>query len=114
MKSKLPRTLAIGALVVGFLLMATWWYINAYNPFHFPTAEQARALPSFSPPPLYTFLDHLTFTIFPALWLQVFTTDLGTATNYAVWIFAILVDCAVLYCVGMVINAVRARMRNAG
>lgn len=110
-KSKLPRTLAIGGLVVGFLLMAMWWYIDTYNPFHLPTVEQVHSIPTgYSPPVLYRFLENLVFTLLPALWLSVFTIHAPAVVNYSIWAFAVLVDGAILYCAGLLINAIRARV----
>lgn len=112
-KSKLPRRLAIVGLVVGFLLMAMWWYIDTYNPFHLPTVEQAQSMASYSAPRLYTFFENLVFAILPVLWLQVFTIHAPVVVNYAIWVFAVVFDGAVLYCVGLLVNAVRFRHRRS-
>ncbi len=110
-KSKLPRTLAIVGLAVGFSLMATWWYIDKYDPFHLPTAEQVQAMPtSYSTPPLYSFLEELTFTVLPILLFENFTIHAPALVNYAIWVFAVLFDGAILYCVGLLINAIKARV----
>lgn len=112
-KSKLPLRLAIAGLVVGFLLMAMWWYIDTYNPFHLPTVEQAQSMASYSPPRLYTFFENLVFDVLPVLWLQVFTIHAPAVVNYSIWVFAILVDGAVLYCAGLLVNAINTRARRS-
>ncbi len=110
-KSKLPRRLATIGLVLGFGLMAMWWYIDRYNPFHLPTVEQVQYMTtSYSPPHLYSFLENLVFTLLPALWLSVFTIHAPAVVNYSIWVFAVLFDGAILYCVGLLINAVKARV----
>src|ERR1700689_806084 len=87
--------------------MMMWWYIDTYNPFHLPTSEQALAMgTNYSAPPLYKFLDKLTFILCPALWLQVFTIDLGPIVNYSIWVLAVVFDGFIFYCVGLLINAV--------
>ena len=113
-KSKLPRRLAIVGLVVGFLLMAMWWYIDTYNPFHLPTVEQAQSMASYSPPRLYTFFENLVFDVLPVLWLQVFTIHAPAVVNYSIWVFAVLFDGAILYCVGLLVNAIKTRARRSG
>ena len=109
-KSKLPRTLGIVGLAIGFSLMAMWWYIDTYNPFHLPTVEQAQSMASYSAPPLYRFFDNLIFVLLPALWLSMFTIHAGPVVNYSIWVFAVLLDGAILYCVGLLFNAIRARV----
>lgn len=87
-----------------------WLYIDTYNPFHLPTAEQVQSMTSsYSPPPLYSFLENLIFVLLPALWLSVFTIHAPAVVNYSIWALAVLVDGAILYCVGLLINAIRAR-----
>ncbi|HVB57074.1 MAG TPA: hypothetical protein VNE63_11680 [Candidatus Acidoferrales bacterium] len=110
-KSKLPRRLGIMGFVFGFGLMAMWWYIDTYNPFHLPSVEQVQSMTaSYSAPPLYRFLENLIFALFPALWLSVFTIHAGPLVNYSIWVFAVLLDGAILYCVGLLVNAIRAQM----
>jgi len=112
-KSNLPRRLAIAGLIIGFSLMAMWWYINTYNPFHLPTAEQVQAMTmNYSPPPLYTFLENFVLTLLPVLWFSVFTIHAPALVNYTIWVFAVLFDAGILYCVGLLVNAIKARVKN--
>jgi hypothetical protein len=102
--------------------MAMWWYIDTYNPFHLPTVEQVRSMTSYSAPPLYRFLENVIFILLPAMWLGAFTMHAGAVVNYSLWVFAVLVDGAVFYWVGLIIATIRtrreallgAKMRNTG
>jgi hypothetical protein len=104
--SKLPGRLAIVGILVGLSLMTMWWYIDTYNPFHLPTSEQAMAMgTNYSAPALYKFLDKVTSVLCPALWLQVFTMDMGRIVNYSIWVLAALFDGLIFYCIGLLIKA---------
>ncbi|HXO33615.1 MAG TPA: hypothetical protein VN901_14790 [Candidatus Acidoferrales bacterium] len=110
-KSTLPRRLAIFGLILGLGLLVMWLYIDRYNPFHLPTVEQVQSMTrSYSPPPLYNFLQNLIFTLLPLLWLSMFTIHAGPIVNYSIWVLAVLFDGAVLYCVGLLIDTIRTRM----
>lgn len=114
-KSKLPRRLAIVGLIAGFLLMIAWLYVDTYNPFHLPTWEQVREMrSSYSPPWGYTFLEDLVMYALPVLWLQAFTIHAPAVVNYSIWVFAVLFDGGVLYCVGLLVNAIKVRIRHHG
>jgi hypothetical protein len=114
-KSKLPRRLALVGLVVGFALMATWWYVDTYNPFHLPTVAQLQSMStSYSPPRAYSFFEDMTFALLPAIWLSVFTIHAPAFVNYSIWVFAVLIDGAILYCVGLLINTGRAPRSQRG
>jgi hypothetical protein len=90
-KSKLPRRLAIIGLAAGLSLMAMWWYIDTYIPFHLSTVEQVQSMKTnYSPPALCSFLQNLTLVLLPALWLRVFTIHAGAVVNYCIWGFAVL------------------------
>jgi hypothetical protein len=108
--SKLPRTLGIAGLLIGLCLMATWFYIEIYNPFHLPTVQQLQDMTSsYSPPPLYSLLKEIIFIFLPVMSLSVFTIHAGPAANYALWILAFLTDGLILYCVGLLINVLTSR-----
>lgn len=93
--SKLPRRLAIAGLVVGIGFMAMWWCIYKYNPSYLPSPY---------------FLQNLTCDLFPLLWLTALTAGGTAAVNYTIWILAILLDCVILYFIGVAINAMRLRI----
>lgn len=105
--SKLPRRFAVAGIAVALTFAALYWYDYTYNPFHFPTSEQAP--PNYSAPPLYSFVEKLMFTLCPGLFLQVFTIHTGELFTVAMWGLAVLINGTIYYCVGLVFAALMKR-----
>jgi hypothetical protein len=90
--------------------MMMWWYIDKYDPFHLPTWEQVQSDPARYPTPrLYPILQNVTLVLCPVVWLQNFTTGGPAVVNYSIWVLGALFDGAILYCVGLLIDAARFR-----
>jgi hypothetical protein len=102
---KLPRRLAIIGIIVGFGFMTASWYVYKYNPFHFPTAEQAEKIGNFSQPRQSRVFDDLTFVFCPGSFLFFFTMDMSDTANYLMWVVVALVNGPVYYCVGLIFAA---------
>src|SRR5580700_3328485 len=96
----LPRRFALAGLVLGFALMALYWYDYKYNPFHFPTSETADKLTSFPAHPVYHLAEKGMFVLCPGLFLQVFTIGTGDRVALIMWVIAALVNGPVYYLVG--------------
>jgi len=107
--SKVPRTLAVIGIVIGFGLMMIWWYADRYDPFHLPTWQQAQGMGNFSPPLLLTVLEDLTFVLCPGSFLHMFTMDWGNSMTYLTWMVAALLNGPLYYVIGLVIVAVMKR-----
>lgn len=108
--SNLPRRLAIAGVLVGLVLMATWWYVDTFDPFHFPTVEEARAMPSFSPPWLYRFLQTLTWVLCPGAMALALAVHVPTAVTYLIWGAASLINAPIYYLVGLTLSAIWRRV----
>ena len=100
---KLPQRLAALGIVVGLGLMATWWYVDKYDPFHLPTWQQAQSMGNFSAPRPLKFLQDVTFALCPGSLLHVFTMDSGNVMTYLTWIVAALLNGLLYYLIGWVI-----------
>jgi hypothetical protein len=92
--------------------MATWWYINRYDPFHLPTLEQVQTMGNYSAPRLYWLLEDLMFALCPGLFLQMFTIDAGPTITWFMWIVAALINGPIYYCVGLLLVALTERVRH--
>ena len=113
MTSKLPQKLGIVGLIFGLVLMSVSWYVDRYNPFHLLSVAQVRSMTtSYSPPQAYTYLEDTILLLLPALWLQVFTIHAGALVNYSIWFFAVLLDGAIMYGLGVIIFTVRVKRRS--
>jgi hypothetical protein len=78
-----------------------WWFIDKYNLFQLPTAEEAqRMVGHYSAPPLYWFLERMTLVVCPGLWLGFFTMDMGRAANEVMWMIATVVNVLLFFLVG--------------
>jgi hypothetical protein len=108
--SKLPRRLAVIGIATGVGLMAMWWYIDKFDPFHLPTSEQAQTMGNYSAPPLYWFLKDLMFVLCPGLFLQVFTIDMGTVVTWFMWGLAALLNGPIYYAAGLILAALMKRV----
>ena len=113
-KSKIPIIFGVTGLVIGFVFMAGYFYELHYNPFHFPTMEQAveQAQTSghgYSAPPLYHFLERLMFALVPGLLLPAIGIDGWVAI--VLWVVAVLLNAPIYYCVGLVCAWALKRMR---
>jgi hypothetical protein len=111
-KSKLPRNFAIAGPLVGLFLFAMSWCIDEFNLFHFPTAEQAATMGSFSEPPLYHFLTwDLPMVLCPALFpLSFAAMDLGATAGAIAWILAALINALLYFVLGLIVNEIRYLM----
>jgi hypothetical protein len=107
--SRVPRRLAVIGIVIGFGLMAIWWYIDKYDPFHLPTWQQAQSMGNFSAPPLLKFLQDLTLALCPGSFLHVVTMDMGNAMTYLTWAVASLLNGPLYYAIGLIIAALMKR-----
>jgi hypothetical protein len=103
--SKLPLRLAVLGILIGFGLMATWWYVDRHDPFHLPTWQQAQSMGNFSAPPLLKFLQDVTFVLCPGSLLHVFTMDSGNVMTYLTWTVAALLNGPLYYVLGLIIAA---------
>ncbi len=108
-RTSLPRICAIIGVTIGLALTAWHWYEYIYNPFHFPTWEEAQALGNYSPPALYTFIEKCTFVLCPGLFLQIFTIDAGNQVAWIMWTLAALMNGPIYYCIGMILAALIAQ-----
>ncbi len=107
-KSKIPWILGIIGIVVGLAFMAAYFYDLHYNPFHFPTQEEVTALPSYSPPPLYTFLEELMLVLVPGLWLQ---PMIGGWVAVVTWVLAVLLNGPIYFALGLLVLMLTQRVR---
>jgi hypothetical protein len=103
--SRLPLRLAVLGMVIGFGLMATWWYVDRYDPFHLPTWQQAQSMGNFAAPQLLKFLQDVTFVLCPGSLLHVFTMDSGNVMTYLTWTVAALLNGPLYYVIGLIIAA---------
>jgi hypothetical protein len=108
-KSRLPRTLAVVGVAIGFGLMATWWYVDKYDPFHLPTWRQSQTMGNISAPASFRFLKGATFILCPGSLLHIFTMDMSDNAIYAAWVLAALLNGPIYYAVGMVIGLIMNR-----
>jgi hypothetical protein len=100
-KSKLPPRLAILGVLVGFTIMALYWYDYKYNPFHLPP-----------PPPVYRFLEKAMFVLCPGLVLQVFTIGTSDRLGWTMWVVAALLNGLIYFLIGStIVNFMRGRAR---
>jgi len=106
--SKIPRILAVVGVVIGFVLMAVWWYVYKYDPFHLPTTG------SFSEPMPLKVLEYLTSILCPGSLLQILTMDTGVAMACLMWIIAALINGPLYYAIGLIIAALMKRGRAGG
>jgi hypothetical protein len=104
--SQLPRRLALVGVLLGFVLMGMWWYVDRYNPFQLPTLEQAQSIGNYAAPKLYWFLKDAMFALCPGLFLQLFTMDASKTVTWLMWILAALLNGPVYYLVGLVTAAI--------
>jgi len=107
--SSLPRRLAVVGIIVGIGFMANSWYVYKFNPFHLPTVEQAEKMDGFSPPPLLTLFEDLTFVFCPSSFLFFFTMDMSDTANFAMWIVVVFMNGPIYYCVGLIFAALVKR-----
>jgi len=103
--SRLPRRLALAGIVLGFVLMALYWYDYEYNPLHFPTSAAADKLAKFPAHPVYDLAEKAMFILCPGLFLQVFTIGTGDAVALIMWVLAALLNGPIYYLVGLLIAA---------
>jgi hypothetical protein len=104
--SKLPRRFALAGIVLGFALMALYWYDYTYNPFHFPTSEAADKLTSFPTHPVYHLAEKSMFVLCPGLFLQVLTIGTSDRVALVMWIIAALLNGPIYYLVGILFAAI--------
>jgi hypothetical protein len=93
--SRLPIRFAITGVLIGFVLMALYWYDYKYNPFHLPP-----------PPAIYHFLEKAMFVLCPGLLLQVFTIGTSDRLGWEMWALAALLNGPTYYLVGLAFGAV--------
>jgi hypothetical protein len=105
--STLPRRFALAGIVLGFVLMALYWYDYKYNPFHFPTSEAADKLRNFPTHPVYDVAEKAMFILCPGLYLQVFTIGTGDRVALTMWVIAALMNGPIYYLVGVLLAAFR-------
>jgi hypothetical protein len=87
--------------------MGMWWYVDTFNPFHLPTAEQAQKMWSYSAPALYSHLQTATYVLCPPILVQFLIGDLGTFGNRVVWVAAALLNGCLYFFLGLIIQSVR-------
>jgi ABC-type uncharacterized transport system permease subunit len=110
-RSKLPKTLGIVGVAIGFGFMAISWYVYKYNPFHLPPASAASQPGNYSAPPLDNLLDDLELTLVPGIWLTLLTMDLGNVVGEIMWVLAALINFPIYYGLGWAIVAIWDRIR---
>ena len=104
LESKLPRVFAGCGVLIGFALMLMWLYIDKYNPFHLPTVEAVQAMPSYTAPALYHYLQTSTFILCPAALLLNFTIHAGLFMNCLVWVVAAFLNGPLYFAVGLAVR----------
>ncbi|MGA7080963.1 MAG: hypothetical protein WBQ43_13655 [Terriglobales bacterium] len=104
--SKLPRRFALAGIVLGFALMALYWYDYKYNPFHFPTSEAADKLTSFPPHPVYHLAEKGMYVLCPGLFLQVLTIGTSDRLGWAMWVLAAFLNGPIYYLLGLLFMAI--------
>ena len=110
-RSRLPRVFGAIGILVGCAFMVAYLYTLHYNPFHFPTWEQAQHLPDYSPPPLYHFLfERLMFVLVPGLLLQFFSIGVDGWFATVMWIGAVLLNGPIYFAVGFLLQALVRRI----
>lgn len=99
---RLARGLALVGFVIGLCCLATWWYLDRYNPFHLPMAEQGveMAAPYYSAPPLYWAMERAIFVLCPGLVIGIAAMDMGRTAAWVVWIIAVLLNVPIYYLLG--------------
>jgi hypothetical protein len=112
-RSRIPQRLGMIGIITGFGLMTIWWYVDKYDLFHLPTWQQAQGMGNFSEPPLYKFLEDLTFALCPGSFLHVFTMDMGNVATYLTWSIAALLNGPLYYAIGLLIAALTKRNKDA-
>lgn len=106
-RSKLPLLFVLAGILLGLALALMWAYISVFNPFHLPTVEQAQTLGNYTAPPLYWHLRTLLIILLPGIWLDAFAMGASQSVHYTIWGFAILLDGAIFYCIGLLVNRMR-------
>lgn len=100
--SKLPMRFALVGILVGFTVMALYWFDYRFNPFHLPPL-----------PPLYTFLEKVMFVLCPGLLLQFFTIGTSDRLGWAMWVLAALLNGPIYYALGLLLVAITKRGNRA-
>lgn len=108
-KSKLPRTLGIVGVAIGLGFMAFDWYVDKYNPFHFPASASTPG--NYSAPPLYNFLEDLSFVMIPGQWLGPLTADFGRVGDEIMGVIYALINFLIYFALGSAIVDIRGRIR---
>jgi hypothetical protein len=106
-RSKLPKRFGFAGVAIGLGFMVFWHLQYKYNLFHFPTDQELTAMHrDYSPPALYTFIEHMAFTFVPGIWLGFFAMDLGDMAGIIAWIVASLINFPIYYCLGLIVSAI--------
>jgi hypothetical protein len=96
----MPRRFAISGLVLGFISMGLWWFDYVYNPFHYPTAQEAQSLAVFPVHPVHNIFETVVVILCPGLIFRVFAVGAGSAFAVILWVFAAVLNWPIYYAIG--------------
>jgi len=89
--TRLPRRFAGAGIVIGFIVMALYWYGYKSN------LDSAQDL--------FEFVRKVMFFLCPGLLLQIFTIGTGDSLGLVMWVIAVFLNGPIYYCMGLVLAA---------
>jgi hypothetical protein len=89
--TNLPRRFAKAGIVIGFIVMALYWYGYKSN------LDSAQGV--------FEVVRKVMFILCPGLLLQIFTIGTGDVLGLVLWVIAVFLNIPIYYCIGLVLVA---------